>query len=47
MTIMLLHLSRNNADEKLFKKMVQDELGFKNVFVAKKGLEIELNACEF
>lgn len=47
MSILLLHLSRGNADENMFTRMVQDELGFKNVHVAKRGLEIELNACEF
>jgi ribonuclease BN (tRNA processing enzyme) len=47
MTICLIHLSHGNADEKYFKQKVQDELGFNNVFVAKKGVEIPLEICEF
>lgn len=47
MTICLIHLSHGNADKKYFKQKVQDELGFNNVFVAQKGLEIPLEICEF
>ena len=46
-TIVLIHLSQGNADPKKFKKMVKDELGFSNVYVAQKGLEVELLKEEF
>lgn len=46
-SITLIHLSSQNADEEKFKKRVQEELGFSNVNVAKKGLVIELNKEEF
>lgn len=46
-SITLIHLSQQNADGESFKKRVQDELGFNNVNIAKKGLIIELNKEEF
>lgn len=46
-TIVLIHLSQGNADPKTFKKKVQEELGFSNVYVARKGLEVELLKEEF
>lgn len=46
-TIVLLHLSQGNANPKKFVKRVKDELGFENVYVAKKGLTIEINKEEF
>lgn len=46
-SITLIHLSNQNADAKLFKQRVQDELSFYNVNIAKKGLVIELNKEEF
>lgn len=46
-SITLIHLSSQNADAKLFKQKVQDELSFYNVNIAKKGLVIELNKEEF
>ena len=46
-TIVLIHLSQGNADPKKFKQMVIDELGFSNVYVARKGLEVELMKEEF
>ena len=46
-TIVLIHLSQGNADPKAFKKKVQEELGFSNVYVARKGLEVELLKEEF
>lgn len=45
--VVLWHLSSTNINWDTAKKKVQEELGFKSVFVAKSGLEIELNACEF
>jgi ribonuclease BN (tRNA processing enzyme) len=47
MNIVLLHLSSGNADEKLFTEKVKYELGMNNVFVAKEGLELTLESCEF
>ena len=46
-TICLLHLSDSNSDETLFKQKVIDDIGFDNVYVARKGLEIELQESEF
>ena len=46
-TICLMHLSSGNAHPKQFKEMVQGSFGFNNVFVAEKGLEINLQTEEF
>ncbi len=46
-TIVLIHLSQGNADPKKFARMVKEELGFSNVHVARKGLEVELLKEEF
>lgn len=46
-TIVLLHLSDGNSSRSVFIKLVKDELGFSNVFVAEKGLNIELVKSEF
>lgn len=46
-SITLIHLSSQNADAKLFKQIVQDELSFYNVNIAKKELVVELNKEEF
>lgn len=45
--IVLLHLSQRNADPKKFRKCIQEELGFGNVYIAKKGLVLELKKEEF
>lgn len=47
MNVVLLHLSANNSDEKIFVDSVKLEVGFSNVYIAKKGLEIDLSPCEF
>lgn len=47
MNVVLLHLSANNSDEKFFVDNVKSEIGFSNVYIAKKRLEIELSTCEF
>jgi len=41
-TVTLLHLSSENSDENLMKREIESAIG-KRVFVAKKGLSIELN----
>ena len=46
-TICLVHLSSGNADPKMFQERIKEEVGFNNVFVAKKGLEIPLQLSEF
>lgn len=46
-TIVLIHLSNDNSNAELFKQRVKNELGFDNVFVADKGLIVELNKEEF
>lgn len=45
-TLMLIHLSDGQSDEKLFKQMVFDEFGIMP-YVAEKKLEVELNKEEF
>ena len=45
--IVLLHLSGTNADAERFKERVSSEFATDNVFVAEKGLEIELKESEF
>lgn len=47
MNVVLLHLSSGNADETQFTEKVKYELGMNNVFVAKEGLELILESCEF
>lgn len=46
-SVVLLHLSNGNSNAKEFIQRVKNELCFENVFVADKGLEIELNKSEF
>lgn len=46
-TICLLHLSSGNSNADEFKQRVKDELGFSNVYVADKGLTINLDKDEF
>ena len=46
-TVVLLHLSDGNSNANEFKKRVQQELGFDRVFVADKGLEVELSKDGF
>lgn len=45
--IVLLHLSNANSNAEDFRNMVIEELGFDNVFVADKGMEISLQKSEF
>ena len=45
--IVLIHLSGTNADAERFKERVSSEFATDNVFVAEKGLEIELKESEF
>lgn len=42
-TIVLAHLSDGNSNASEFLLRTKDELGFKNVFIADKGVEIEIN----
>lgn len=46
-TILLLHLSNGNSNEETFKSRISEELGFFNIFIANKGLKIELNKEDF
>lgn len=46
-TVVLLHLSDGNSSAKEFRERVQRELSFDNVYVADKGMVIELNKEEF
>ena len=46
-TILLLHLSNGNSNEEMFKSRISEELGFFNIFIANKGLKIELNKEDF
>ena len=45
--ICLIHLSGGNSHPKMFKEMVRGSLGFDNVFIADKGIEIPLQLSEF
>lgn len=45
-TLMLIHLSDGQSDEKLFQKMVFEEVGIKPI-VADKGIEIPLDKFDF
>lgn len=47
MNVILIHLSDGNSDERKFREMVQEALPGVNVYVADKGMEIELNKEEF
>ena len=46
-TVVLLHLSNGNSYDTMFKSRISEELGFFNVYVASKGLKIELNNEDF
>ena len=46
-TIVLLHLSDGNSNEKKFIERIQEELGFFNVHIAKKNLTLQLEKEEF
>lgn len=46
-TIVLLHLSNGNSNEKEFIERIQEELGFFNVHIAKKNLTLQLEREEF
>lgn len=45
-TLMLVHLSDGQSDEKMFKQMVFDEVGIEPI-IADKGVELELNKEDF
>lgn len=45
--VLLWHLSETNIDAEKALARVKEELGFENVWIACKGLEIELNKEEF
>lgn len=45
--VILHHLSSTNGNEKEFKTLVESELGFSNVYIAKRGLEVKLEKSEF
>lgn len=42
-SITLVHLSNGNSNEREFRKRVRNELGFSNVYVADKGMTIDLS----
>lgn len=46
-TVVLLHLSNGNSNSNDFVKRVKEAIGFNNVWVADKGLKIELNKEDF
>ena len=46
-TIVLLHLSNGNSNANDFVKRVKNELGFNDVWIADKGLMVELKKDEF
>lgn len=44
--VIISHLSDNNSDERYFKKRILEETGL-DVFIAERGLELEINKSEF
>lgn len=46
-TIMLIHLSDGNSDAKAFKERVQNELAFPYVYIADKGVVIDVSKDPF
>lgn len=46
-TVVLLHLSNGNSNSNDFVKRVKETIGFNNVWVADKGLKIELSKEDF
>lgn len=46
-TVVLLHLSDSNSDERKFKSMVQRKLGFENVHIASSGMNLQINKEAF
>lgn len=46
-TVCLIHLSDINSNARIFRKTISDELGFYNVIIADKGMEIPLEISEF
>lgn len=46
-SVTLIHLSNGNINAETAKQRVKDELGFDNVYVADKGLIVELNKDDF
>ncbi|MGL5731872.1 MAG: MBL fold metallo-hydrolase [Bacteroidales bacterium] len=46
-TVVLLHLSDSNSNASEFLNSTREQLGFQNVYIAEKGLIIELNKEEF
>lgn len=46
-SVTLIHLSNGNINAEKAKQRVRNELGFDNVFVADKGLVVELSKDEF
>ena len=45
--VVLLHLSSGNSDARLFKNIIQEELPGKQVWIADKGLNINLDKTPF
>lgn len=43
----ITHIKSDDKFKKDFKGRVKEELGFDNVYIARKGLEIELTKEEF
>lgn len=46
-SIILIHLSDSNSNKKEFVRRVKEELGFEAVYMAEKGLELEICKEEF
>lgn len=46
-SVILWHMSESNIDANKAKQQVKNEIGLNNVFVAKKGFELELSKEEF
>ena len=48
LNVVLIHLSEKNADSAQFQQKIEETIKYgANVYVAEKGLEVDLNLCPF
>lgn len=48
LNVVLIHLSEKNADSAQFQQKIEETVKYgANVYVAEKGLEVDLNLCPF
>ncbi len=48
LNVVLIHISQSNGDPVLFQQKIEETIKYgANVYVAEKGLEVDLNLCPF